>query len=141
DLTRQRATPLKVEAANQSGLFTAVAQLAQSIRQNLALSPDIIKELQQRSFKPSTQSLEALRYYNEGLQLARQGKHSDAQKAFQASTDGDKSFALAYSKLGQSYATLGYDDDAERFSRKAVELSANLPPQERYLVLANHARI
>ena len=141
DMKRQRAMPLKVQAANQSGLFAAVTELAQSVRQNLALSPDIIKELQQKSSKPSTQSLDALRYYNDGLQLARQGKHSDAQKAFQASTDSDKGFALAYSKLGQSYANLGYDDEAERFSRRAVELSASLPPQERYLVLANHARI
>src|SRR5205823_5682232 len=33
------------------------------------------------------------------------------------------------------------DNEAEQFSRKAVELSANLPPQEKYLILANHARI
>jgi tetratricopeptide (TPR) repeat protein len=141
DMKHQRAMPLKVEAANQSALFAAVTQLAQSIRQNLALSPDIIKELQQKSSRPSTQSLEALRYYNEGLQLARQGKHSDAQKAFQASIDNDKGFALAYSKLGQSYANLGYDDEAERSSRRAVELSASLQSPERYLILANHARI
>ena len=141
DVKRQRVVPLKVEAANQSGLFAAMAQLAESIRQNLALSPDIVKELQEKSFQPSTRSLEALRYYNDGLQLARQGKHADAKKAFQASTDGDKGFALAYSKLGQSYASLGYDNEAEQSSRKAVELSANLPPQERYLILANHARI
>jgi tetratricopeptide (TPR) repeat protein len=141
DVKRQRATPLKVEAASQSGLLAAVAQLAESVRQNLALSPDIIKELQQKSLRPSTQSLEALRYYNDGLHLARQGKHSDAQKAFQASTEADSNFALAYSKLGQSNANRGYDNEAEQFSRKAVELSANLPPPERYLVLANHARI
>src|SRR5439155_9314558 len=103
DVKHQLATPFKVEAANQSGLFAAVAQLAQSIRQNLALSPDILKELEQKSFKPSTQSLDALRHYNEGLQFARQGKHADAQKAFQASTESDKEFALAYSRLGQSY--------------------------------------
>src|SRR5207253_3114078 len=101
DVKRQRATPLKMDVANQSGLLAAVAQLAQSVRQNLALSPNIIKELQQKSFKPSTKSLEALRYYNDGLQLARQGKHSEAQKAFQASTEADANFALAYSKLGQ----------------------------------------
>jgi len=141
DVKRQRSTPFKVEAANQSGVFAAVAGLAQSIRQNLSLPPDIVKELEQQSFKPSTQSLDALRHYNEGLELARQGKHADAQKAFLASTDSDKAFALAYARLGQSYASLGYDDDAQRASRRAVELSDSLPPQERYLVLASHARI
>ncbi|HEY6213542.1 MAG TPA: tetratricopeptide repeat protein, partial [Vicinamibacterales bacterium] len=141
DVAHQRATPFKVEAPSQSGVFAAVEQLAQAIRQNLALPPDILKELEQKSFKPSTQSLDALRHYNEGLQFARQGKHSDARKAFQAATDSDKDFALAYSRLGQSYANLGYDDEAERASRRAVDLSGTLPPQERYLVQANHARI
>ena len=141
DLRRQRSIPLKVESPNQSGLFTAIAQLAQAVRENLALSPDTIKELQERAFRPSSQSLEALRSYHEGLQLARQGKHSDALKAFQASTTADGDFALAYSKLGQTYANLGYDTQAEQASRRAVELSEKLPPQERYLILAGHARI
>ena len=39
------------------------------------------------------------------------------------------------------YANLGYDNEAEQSSRRAVDRSDNLPPQERYLVLANHARI
>jgi tetratricopeptide (TPR) repeat protein len=141
DIKRQRMLTLKAEAANQSGLFTAMAQLAQSVRESLALSPDIVKELQEKSFKPSTQSLEALRFYNQGVQLARQGKHADALKAFQTSTEADRKFALAYSRLGQSHANLGYDNEAEQFSRKAVELAGSLPPQEKYLILANHARI
>jgi tetratricopeptide (TPR) repeat protein len=141
DLRRQRSIPLKVESPNQSGLFTAIAQLAQAVRENLALSPDIVKELQERAFRPSSQSLEALRTYHEGLQLARQGKHSEALKAFQASTTADRDFALAYSKLAQTYASLGYDSQAEQASRRAVELSEKLPPQERYLILAGHARI
>jgi tetratricopeptide (TPR) repeat protein/serine/threonine protein kinase len=141
DLRRQRAVTLKVESPNESGLFSAIAQLAQAVRENLALSPDIVKELQERSFRPSSQSLEALRNYHDGLQLARQAKHSEALKAFQASTTSDGDFALAYSKLGQTYANLGYDTQAEQASRRAVELSERLPPQERYLILAGDARI
>src|SRR5262249_246085 len=141
DIKRQRVVTLKAEAANQAGLFTAMAQLAQSVRESLALSPDIVKELQEKSFKPSTQSLEALRFYNQGVQLARQGKHADALKTFQTSTEADRTFALAYSRLGQSHANLGYDNEAEQFSRKAVELAGSLPPQGKYLILANHARM
>ena len=141
DLKQRRSVPLKAQAPNQSGLFAAMADFAQSIRENLALSADVIAELKKTSMKPSTQSLEALRYYNAGLQFARQGNHSEALKSFKAATESDKEFALAYSKLGQTYANLGYDNEAEQFSRRAVDRSDNLPPQERYLVLANHARI
>src|SRR5581483_8720632 len=141
DIKHQRATPLKTVATDDAALFGAIANLAGSIRQNLALSPDIVRELKEKAFTPSTRSLEALRQYDEGLQLARQGKHAEALKKFQASTDADPSFALAYAKLGQSYANGGYDNEAEQFSRKAVELSGGLPPQEKYVILADHARV
>jgi eukaryotic-like serine/threonine-protein kinase len=53
----------------------------------------------------------------------------------------DPQFALAYSRLAETDSTLGYDADAERYSRKAVELSQQLPAAEKYLIEANHARI
>lgn len=141
DLKREHTTALKAEAPNEKELLRAIDQLAQSIQQNLELSSDILKELRSTSLKPSSKSIQALRYYNEGLQLTREGKNLEAQKKFEASTREDPEFALAYSRLAQTYTALGYDNQAETFSRKAVGLSEKLPPQEKYLILANHARI
>ncbi len=141
DVQRQRSIALKAQAPSQSGLQAAIDQLAQSIRDGLSLSSDALAELKATAFKPSTKSLEALRAYNEGLQLARQGKQSEALKKFQASIQADSEFALAYAKLGQTYASLGYDTEAEQSSRRAVELSEKLPAPEKYLINASHARI
>jgi tetratricopeptide (TPR) repeat protein/predicted Ser/Thr protein kinase len=141
DLKHDRTAPLKAEAPNQEGLPAAVDRLAQAMRENLALSSSVMKELQAQAFKPSSKSLPALRDYNEGLQLLRQGKNLEAQKQFEASTKEDPEFALAYAKLAQTYANLGYDDQAEQASRKAVDLSENLPPQERYRIAASHAQV
>lgn len=141
DVKRQRSVPLHVQAPNQSGLLAAVDQLAQSIRESLSFSRSVLEELKATAFKPSSQSLEALRAYNEGLQLSRQGKNSEALKKFQASVQADPEFALAYAKLAQSYASQGYDTEAEQNSRRAVELSERLPAQEKYLIAAGHARI
>jgi len=141
DVKRQRSIPLKAQAPSQSGLQAAIDQLAQSIRDGLSLSSDALAELKATAFKPSTKSLEALRAYNEGLQLARQGKNSEALKKFQESIQADSEFALAYAKLGQTYASLGYDTEAEQSSRHAVELSEKLPAPEKYLINASHARI
>jgi tetratricopeptide (TPR) repeat protein len=140
DMKRQRTIPVKAEAPNEK-VLQAIAQLAQSIQQNLSLSSDVLKDLRAKSFQPSSTSLEALRDYNEGLELARQGNHLEAAKRFEAATRADPEFALAYSKLGQTYSNLRYDDKAEQFSRKAVDLSEKLPPQERYLIQANYAQI
>ncbi len=141
DLDQQRTIPLKVEAPNEKGILPAIAELAKSVQANLALPSDVVKELQAKAIKPSSNSLQALRYYNEGIELARQGKNLEAQKKFQASTEEDPQFALAYSRLGQADAKLGYESEAEQASRKAVELADKLPAQEKYLIAANHARI
>src|SRR6266851_390095 len=141
DLKHQRSTPLKSEAPNEKQLLQSVAQLAQAIQENLALPTDVLKELRSKSFRPSSESVEALREYNEGLELERQGNHLEAAKRFEASIQADPKFALAYSKLGQTYSNLRNDDKAEQYSRKAVDLSEKLPPQERYLIQANFAQV
>src|SRR5438552_4964201 len=141
DLKRQRNFVLKAEAASEKELPTALQRLAESVQKSLALPPETIKELQAKSLKPSSQSVQALRYYNDGLQLAHQGKNLDAVKQFEASTKEDPNFALAYSKLGGTYAVLGYGDKAQEFSRKAVDLSDKVSPQEKYLILAEDARV
>ena len=140
DVKREQAAKIS-EFANESGILAAIDRLAGDIRSNLALSSSVIKELQGDSFKPSTSSVPALRAYNQGLQLSRAGNYLDASKQFEESTKEDPSFALAYSQLGQAYSQLGQDDEAEQASRKAIDLSGNLPAQEKYLIQASHYRI
>jgi serine/threonine protein kinase/tetratricopeptide (TPR) repeat protein len=141
DLKQDRSAALHVEAANPEALPAAVDRLAQAMREDLALSSSVMKELQAQAFKPSSKSLSALRDYNEGLQLLRQGKNLEAQKRFEAATKEDPEFALAYAKLSLTYANLGYDNEAEQASRKAVDLSENLPEQEKYRIVASHAQV
>ncbi len=141
DVKHERTIPVKVDAENEKALLTAIAQLAQTIQQNLSLSSDVVAELRAKSLKPSSQSLPALRYYNEGMELARQGNHLEAAKRFEASVQADPEFALAYSKLGQAYSDLRNDEKAEQYSRKAVDLSDKLSAPERYLIQANYAQI
>ncbi|MCU1242342.1 MAG: Serine/threonine-protein kinase PknB [Candidatus Acidoferrum typicum] len=141
DLKHNRRAPLKIEAANETEVPKAVDGLADLIRQNLALSPDVLKELKASSFQPSSKSVPALRAYNQGAQLLRDGKNLEAVKSFQAAIKDDPQFALAYSRLAESDSALGYDVDAEKYSRKAIDLSESLPPQEKYRIAAGHARI
>ena len=141
DMKQDRAVNFKTQAPNEKDLLSAVDQLAQTIRENLALSPRIVNELKAQSFKPSSQSLDAIRLYSEGVDLAGKGNNLEALKRFQASTQADPEFALAYARLGQTYANLGHDNEAEQASRKAVDLAEKLPTREKYLIAANDARI
>ncbi|HEV2718055.1 MAG TPA: protein kinase, partial [Terriglobales bacterium] len=141
DIKNDRTVPLKIEVPSEKDIPGAIDRLADSIRQKLALSDNVLKELKASSFKPSSQSVPALRDYNQGIGLQRDGKNLEAQKQFEAATKEDPAFALAFSKLAQSYSSLGYDAEAEQAAQKAVQLSQNLPESEKYLIAAIRAQI
>jgi len=141
DLQRDSSSTVRTDVANEKQLLGGIDQLANDVRQRLIANPEILKDLQAHALRPSTSSIQALRDYDDGLQLSRQGKNLDAVKQFEAATSEDANFALAFSKLGETYSNLGYDDRAEKASRRAMELSDSLPAQEKYLIQANHARI
>ncbi|MCU1300766.1 MAG: Serine/threonine-protein kinase PknB [Candidatus Sulfotelmatobacter sp.] len=136
DLKDDRSVPIKIEAVDEKDIPGAVDRLAESIRQKLALPENVLKELKASSFQPNSSSVEALRDYDQGIVLQRGGKILEAQKQFEAATKADSNFALAFSKLAQSYSSLGYDSEAEQSARRAVELSQNLPEAEKYLISA-----
>ena len=142
DLKHDQSVPVKAQALVKD-LPAAIDSLADSVRKNLSLSPDVVKELKAQSFKPNSTSVDALREYNEGLALMRAGKNLDASKHFQAATNEDPQFALAFSRLAEAQSELGFVSDAEQSSRRAVDLahSENLPLPEQYLISASHARI
>jgi tetratricopeptide (TPR) repeat protein len=141
DLKHNRRAPLKIEAASEKEIPGTVDGLAELIRKNLAVSSDVLKELKASSFQPTSKSVPALRDYNRGVQLLRDGKNLEAVKTLQVAIKEDPQFALAYSRLAETESALGYDTDAEQNSRKAIELSSQLPLTEKYLIEANHARV
>ena len=141
DLKRDSKTSFRTEIPQEKDLLKSLDTVAGEFRQRLAASPQILKELEAHSDHVNTNSVPALRAYDEGTRLARQGNDTNAVKKLEEATTADPGFALAFSRLGQIYSKLGYDDKAEAASRHAVELSDNLPAKERYLIQANHARI
>jgi tetratricopeptide (TPR) repeat protein/predicted Ser/Thr protein kinase len=141
DLKHDRTVPIKIEAVDEKDIPAAVDRLATSIRNNLAFSKDVISELKASSFQPSSKSSDALRDFGKGVQLLRDGKNLDAVKILQTAIGEDPQFALAYSRLAEADSALGYDTQAEQSSRKALELSQQLPLAEKYVIEANHAYI
>jgi serine/threonine protein kinase/tetratricopeptide (TPR) repeat protein len=136
DIKNDRAIPLKIEVPSEKEIPGAVDRLAESIRQKLALPENVLKELKASSFQPNSSSMEALRDYNQGVGFQRDGKNLEAQKRLEAATKADPNFALAFSKLAQTYSSLGYDGKAQQSAEKAVTLSQNLPEAEKYLISA-----
>jgi serine/threonine protein kinase/tetratricopeptide (TPR) repeat protein len=140
DIKNGRTFPLKVDAPSEKEIPGAIDRLAESIRQKLALPEDVLKELKASSFQPNSRSIAALRDYDLGIASQRDGKNLEARKQFEAATKEDPTFALAFSKLAQTYSSLGYDGEAEQSAKKAVQLSQDLPEAEKYLISAIRAQ-
>jgi serine/threonine protein kinase/tetratricopeptide (TPR) repeat protein len=141
DIKTGSTVTLKSDIPSEKEIPGAIDRLADSIRQKLALPDDALKELKASSFKTTSQSVAALRDYNQGIGFQRDGKNLDAQKQFEAATKADPNFALAFSKLAQTYSSLGYDSEAEQSAQKGVLLSKDLPGAEKYLISAIHSQV
>ena len=141
DFRNDQEVSVSTDVANDNELLTSLEKLADDLRDKLASTPSILKELQAHSQHVTTKSIPALKAYDEGTQLARAGQYTQAVTKFEEATTQDPSFAMAFSKLAQTYAAMGYDDKAEQASRRAVELSDNLPAQDRFLIEASHASL
>ena len=141
DIKNGSTVALKADIPSEKDIPGAIDRLADSIRQKLALPDDVLKELKASSFKTTSQSVDALRDYNQGVGFQRDGKNLEAQKQFGAATKADPNFALAFSRLAQTYSILGYDNEAEQSAQKAVLLSQNLPGAEKYLISAIHSQV
>ena len=141
DRKHGRREPLKIQADSEKEIPATVDMLAELIRKNLSVSSAVLSEMKASSFQPSSKSAPALRDYNQAMQLVRDGKNLDAIKFFQSAIQADPQFALAYSRLAETDSALGYDTDAEKYSRQALDLSQQLPVAEKYLIEANHAKV
>jgi eukaryotic-like serine/threonine-protein kinase len=141
DLARDRSVALKAEAASEAVLLATIRSLADDVRSNLGLGRDATRQVGSGALRPSSESLPALRFYGEGVQLSIQGRYVEALQRFEAALRVDPEFALAYAARGQTQASLGYDAQAEESLSTAIELGSGLPERERHLIAAIHARI
>jgi tetratricopeptide (TPR) repeat protein len=141
DIAHDTRSAVTTDVADEKNLLSAVDQLAGQLRQKLTADSKVLKDLQAHATRPSTSSIDALRSYEAGLALERSGDYLKALDQFQAATTADSNFASAFSQLAVTYANLGHDDLAQNASRTAMELSTSLPPQERYRIQAENARI
>ena len=141
DIKSGVTVPLKADIPSEKEIPAAIDRLAESIRQKLALPDNVVKELKANSFPTTSQSAEALRDYSLGVGLQRDGKNLEAQRKFEAATQADPKFALAFSRLAQTYSSLGYDNEAERSGKKAMLLSSDLPEAEKYLISAIRSQV
>ena len=140
----------RVEAASESSLFTTVDELTRRIKNRfLPSSPDLSKTLVssrrpvetstplsiERDLKDvSTSSIEAYRYYVEGIDLHNRARDLEAVPLLEKAIKADPTFAMALTKLAIIEGNNGHSLERDQYAKRAMEHPERLTARERYYV-------
>ncbi len=128
----------RVEGPAGDNLFTLVDDLSRGVRQRFELA-ELDSPADDRDLRDiSTDSLEAFRFYSEGVRLHNDGKYEEAIGLFEKAVEIDSGFAMALSKLSVAHGNLVQIAEADDYAERALEHRDRLTPRERYYVEATY---
>ncbi len=122
---------------NEGQLFDLVSALGHDLRQALGAPASRTAVASTRAAFPASQ--EAVRLYTEGLEHLRALETLAALNRLQDATQAEPEYPLAHAALAIAWSTLGYDENAVGEATRALELSVDLPREDRLLVEALNA--
>lgn len=114
----------------ESDLGELVSQSGSLLRQRLGIG-NVPADDAGRVLASVPTNSEAARFYAEGLIKLQRFDALGARDLFQKAIAIDPNHALSHSALAESWSALGYDANSQAEAKKAFELSANLPREER----------
>jgi len=147
--TGRIVTAERVEAAGESNLFPTIDDLTRRLKAKFAgpaadpskpifSSPITVSSTTSgvdRDLKEvTTSSIEAYRYYAEGINLHERFREQEAVPLLEKAIEIDPGFAMATAKLAMIEGNLGHVNRQEEYLKRAFEHIDRLSPRERYYV-------
>jgi serine/threonine protein kinase/tetratricopeptide (TPR) repeat protein len=128
----------KVEGVGESSVFSMVDDLSQRVRTRFDVPAATSAELDRGLKDVTTSSVEAYRYYAEGINLHMRFQQEEAGALFEKAIEVDPGFAMALTKLSVIHNNMGHDREAEEYARRALEHLDRLSARERYYIEGNY---
>jgi DNA-binding winged helix-turn-helix (wHTH) protein/tetratricopeptide (TPR) repeat protein len=136
--TGKDLTGAKAQAASKDDILTALDTVAGRVRAGLGESPYSLESHEVPILQATTPSLEALKNYSIGVDLAAQGKpETETLPFFQHAVQLDPNFATAYGAIATTYYNLNEYALASQFYRKAFDLSSRVGLREQLSIRAH----
>jgi tetratricopeptide (TPR) repeat protein len=123
----------KVEGAGESSLFRMVDELGHRIRERLDVGPMGVHASRDLE-EITTASIEAYRFYVEGVRLQRERKFQEAIPLFEKAVETDPDFAMALTRLSRLHGWFGRSSESEEYLNRALEHLDRLTLPERYYI-------
>jgi DNA-binding winged helix-turn-helix (wHTH) protein/tetratricopeptide (TPR) repeat protein len=128
----------QVQADNKERVLSALGTAATVMRGRLGESRSSIQKLNRPLEEATTNSLEALQNYTDGLAVLAQGRFLAARPLFERAIALDPNFAMAYYYLAIAFNNAGDTERQVEFSRKAFALVDRVSEYEREHIAAGY---
>ena len=126
------------EANTKEDVIKALGNLASTLRTRLGESLASVQKFDV-PIEATTPSLEALKSFSLGVMNQTAKGDADAIPFFKRAIESDPKFAMAYARLGVSYANLGQPTAALDNLKKAYELREHVSEREKLHIAADYA--
>jgi tetratricopeptide (TPR) repeat protein/TolB-like protein/predicted Ser/Thr protein kinase len=137
-------TAERVEGTGEASLFGLVDELTRRFKTRLATPRTELlprpgttpsgKELDLGIEDVTTSSIEAYRYYAEGMSYHERGLSAQALPLLERAVEIDPKFAMAHAKLAVLHNNMVAYDKRDVHAARALELADRLPTRERYYI-------
>jgi serine/threonine protein kinase/tetratricopeptide (TPR) repeat protein len=124
----------KVEGVGESSIFPMVDELTQRIKSDFDIPPAKETGLESDLEDVTTSSVEAYRYYAEGIHMHERGKGEESIPLFEKAIEIDPNFAMALAKLAIVHGNLRHRNESQMYAERALENVNRLTARERYYV-------
>jgi serine/threonine protein kinase/tetratricopeptide (TPR) repeat protein len=121
-------------------LNTQIDELSKEITEGIGLAREKTEPAPARIIDVTTSSMEAYRYFMQGVENTRKFYFKDAVGSFEKAVELDPSFAFAYGYLASSYSWLDDIGARDEAIKKAKALSEKATDKERFYIDATYAR-
>jgi tetratricopeptide (TPR) repeat protein len=127
------------QAADKDHVLDALGKVASKMRSQLGESLASVQKYDAPPESVTTPSLEALKAYSLGYQaMVVKSDYVGAIPLFQRAISFDPKFAMAYARMGTSYADLNETVRSAESVRKAYELREHVSEREKFYIASHY---
>ena len=128
----------EAQASDKNHVLDALDKATSEIRNKLGESLSAVQKFDTPLEQATTPSLEALQAYSLGRKASAAADWVAAVPFFQRAIRLDPNFAMAYARLGTSYANIGESTLGAENTRKAYELRGRVSERERFYIESHY---
>ena len=128
----------RVTLSRKEEVLAGIDRAVASLRRKFGESGESLQKHSIPVEQATTDSLEALKAYQHGLDLRARGKNQEAIPILKSAVALDSKFAMAYAQLGSSYSNQGETEEGSKYLRKAFELRARAIEPERLYIAGRY---